>query len=119
MLRIIGNRIILPKGDTGAFKLPVSSEGNAVAVFSVFDKLTRKTVIEKIFTPADGAVCVTLEQNDTKDLEVGKYFWDIKMYYAPIYDEDGVLIDAQKIDSYYATHKMATFIIAEAGKNYE
>ena len=50
MIRIIGTRLIVPKGDTGFFMLPVRgirSEGD-VAVFSVKDSLTRNTIIEKI-----------------------------------------------------------------------
>ena len=50
MIRIIGRRLIIPKGDTGFFSLPncaLYQEGD-VAVFSVKDKLTRKTIIEKI-----------------------------------------------------------------------
>ena len=50
MIRIVGTRIIIPKGDTGFFyliKKGAHSE-NDVAVFSVKGPLTRKTVIEKI-----------------------------------------------------------------------
>ena len=50
MIRIIGTRLLIPKGDTGFFSLPnkgVFSEGD-VAVFSVKDPLTQTTVIEKV-----------------------------------------------------------------------
>ena len=50
MIRIIGRRLIIPKGDTGFFSLPNCSlyQKGDVAVFSVRDKLTKKTIIEKI-----------------------------------------------------------------------
>ena len=50
MIRIIGRRLIIPKGDTGFFSLPncgIYGEKD-IAVFSVKDPLTRKTIIEKI-----------------------------------------------------------------------
>lgn len=121
MLRLIGSRIMLPKGDSGSFRLPVKAEvvaSNTIAVFSVFDKLTRKTILEKQFEVMDdGFVYVSIDHNDTKDLPVGKYYWDVKTYYMPKFDEDGKLIDALQIDSIYSTHHMATFLIMEVGKD--
>lgn len=121
MLRTIGTRIILPKGDTGSFRLPVKQDynsSNSIAVFSVYDKLTRKTIIEKEFTIADdGYVYINLSHADSVNAQVGKYWWDVKIYYLPKRDEEGNLIDALQIDSIYSSHHMATFIIAEVGKN--
>lgn len=120
MIRTIGTRVILPKGDSGSFRLPVKSDynsGNSIAVFSVYDKLTRKTIIEKEFPVGDDSfVYINLSHKDSADIEVGKYWWDVKIYYLPKRDEDGKLIDAMQIDSIYATHRMATFIISEVGK---
>ena len=66
MIRIIGRRLIIPKGDTGFFSLPnyaLCQEGD-VAVFSVKDKLTRKTIIEKIIDASgDGLLIDAAEIN--------------------------------------------------------
>ena len=44
---------------------------------------------------------------------------DIKIYNDPIYDEDGVLIDAAEINSYYSAFEEPLLIIKEVAKNYE
>lgn len=121
MLRIIGSRIMLPKGDTGSFRMPIRKElisNSTVVVFSVFDKLTRKTILEKNFPVREDGFCyIYIDHGDTKDLPVGKYYWDLKAYYMPKYDEDGKIIDAMEIDSTYSSHHMATFLIMEVGKD--
>ena len=49
MIRIIGNRIMLPKGDTGVFSIiNLFPNENNIAVLTVYDKLYRTKVIEKI-----------------------------------------------------------------------
>ena len=121
MIRIIGRRIIIPKGDTGFFYLPkhASCENGDVAVFSVKDKLTRKTVIEKIIDVSGNELLIEFKKEDTEKLEAGTYFWDIKLYSKPIYDEDGLLIDAAEINSYYSAFEEPLLIIKEVAKNYE
>lgn len=121
MIRIIGRRLIIPKGDTGFFSLPnyvLCQEGD-VAVFSVKDKLTRKTIIEKIIDASGDGLLIEFEKEDTEKLEAGSYFWDIKLYLKPIYDEDGLLIDAAEINSYYSAFEEPLLIIKEVAKNYE
>ena len=119
MIRIIGTRVIVPKGDTGFFMLPVRgirSEGD-VAVFSVKDFLTRKTIIEKIVDASNTHIVIELEHEDTANIEAGKYTWDLKIYRHPEYDEDGILIDAMEIDSYYSAFKQPLLIIKEVAKS--
>ena len=120
MIRIIGTRLIIPKGDTGSFSLPnkgAFSQGD-VAVFSVKDLLTQTTVIEKLIDASSPCLLIELEKEDTINLIAGKYFWDIKIYRNPIYDEDNSLIDALEIDSYYSAFKQPLLIIKEVAKNY-
>ena len=121
MIRIIGTRIIIPKGDTGFFTIPKRGtfEENDVAVFSVKDLLTKKTVIEKIvnITDLETDLLFELQHEDTSRLNVGSYNWDIKIYHKPEYDEDGILIDAKEINSYYSAFKPPLFIIKEVAKN--
>ena len=119
MIRIIGTRLIVPKGDTGFFTLPncgIASQGD-VAVFSVKDSLTRNTIIEKIIDASRSHLLIDLEHEDTMNLEAGKYTWDLKSYRRPEYDEDGVLIDAMEVDSYYSAFKQPLLIIKEVAKS--
>lgn len=120
MIRILGTRLLIPRGDTGFFSLPnkgVFSEGD-VAVFSVKDPLTQTTVIEKIIDASSFFLLVEIEKEDTIKLPAGKYYWDIKIYRRPIYDEDNLLIDALEVDSYYSAFEQPLLIIKEVAKNY-
>lgn len=120
MIRIIGTRLTLPKGDTGSFTLPIRGQVNKgdIAVFSVKNPLTRTTVIEKYLDASEKHIMISLELEDTINLPAGKYFWDIKIYRSPIFDEDGALIDATEIDSYYSAFEQPLLIIKEVAKNY-
>lgn len=89
-----------------------------VAVFSVKDALTRKTVIEKHYDAFVDTLLIRLEHEDTENLEAGKYFWDVKIYRSPKYDEDDKLVDAVEIDSYYSAFCQPLFVIKEVAKNY-
>ena len=118
-MRMIGTRIILPKGDTGFFTLPTRGKVNKgdIAVFSVKNPLTQTTVLEKYFDASEDHLLIRFEHEDTKELDTGKYLWDIKIYRSPIYDEDGLLIDAIDIDSYYSAFSQPQLIIKEVAKN--
>ena len=120
MIRILGTRLILPKGDTGFFSLPnkgIFSDGD-IAVFSVKSLMTQQTVIEKIIDASSCALLIEFEKEDTMNLDAGKYFWDIKIYRRPIYDEDNLLVDALEVDSYYSAYKQPLLIIKEVSKSY-
>lgn len=120
MIRLIGTRLTLPKGDTGFFMLPVKGqvdEGD-IAVFSVKNPLTQETVIEKHLDAYGTHLLIQIEHEDSMNLSAGKYFWDIKIYRSPKYDEDGILIDAMEIDSYYSAFEQPLLIIKEVAKNY-
>lgn len=119
MIRMIGTRLLLPKGDTGFFMLPskgLTSEGD-VAVFSVKDPLTQTTVIEKIIDAYGSHLLIEIGNEDTQKLSAGKYYWDVKIYRRPKYDEDNLLIDALEIDSYYSAFEQPLLIIKEVAKH--
>lgn len=59
-------------------------------------------------------VTIGFTHEDTKDLPVGTYNWDVKIYTKPQYDESGVLIDGEEVDSYYAGFKLPECQIALA-----
>ena len=120
MIRLIGTRLIIPKGDTGFFMLPVRGQVDKgdIAVFSVKDPLTRSTIIEKQMDAYESHILIHLEHEDTVNLDAGKYIWDVKIYRGPKFDDDGILIDAIEIDSYYSAFEQPLLIIKEVEKNY-
>ena len=79
MIRIIGTRLLVPKGDTGFFTLPtrgIPSKGD-VAVFSVKDPLTRTTIIEKIIDASEYHLLIEFEHEDTMNLETNVYEYEV------------------------------------------
>lgn len=120
MLRVIGNRVILPERDTGIFSLPLYKRfrnSDSIAIFSIYDPLYRKTIFEKKAIIMDNLIIVDLAAEETKDLKAGNYKWDVKMYYKPQYDDDENLIGGEQVDSYYAAYRLPSFIIKEVGKD--
>lgn len=120
MIRMIGKRLLIPKGDTGIFSLPNKEffYPEDVAIFSVRDKLTNTTVIEKYIDATAPYLVIDIKHEDTCNLSAGKYFWDIKIYRRPEYDEDGKIISAEEIDSYYSAYEQPLLIIKEVAKRY-
>ena len=71
MIRVRFRTIIIPRGDTGFISFPnvgPTWDGD-VAVFSLLDKMTRKTVLEKIVDASDESLFFYFNTEDTKDLE--------------------------------------------------
>lgn len=115
MIRLIKRRLIIPRGDSGSFSIPTLgavSEGD-IAVFGVFDILTHETVIFKPIYATSPTLTFTIEPADTIDLEPKKYNWDITIYRSPEFDEDGILIGAAEINSYYSAFKLPICEIKE------
>ena len=119
MIRLIQRRLIIPRGDTGSFSIPTLStvqEGH-IAVFSIYDPLTHKTVFEKIFSATLDTLTISLAHEDTVKLIPKKYLWDIKIYNNPQYDEDGLLVGGKEINSYYAGYSLPICEIREVAEN--
>lgn len=119
MIRLIRRRLIIPRGDTGSFSIPVinSMEGGDIAVFSIFDPLTRTNVLELNGTLADDVLTFTFSRADTINIEPRKYLWDITVYTNPIYDEDNKLVGGAEINSYYAAYRLPVCEIREVTGN--
>ena len=107
MIRLIQRRLIIPRGDTGTFTVPVLATKNTgdVAVFSIIDTMTDKKVFEKIVNVSGDTMTIEFSHYDTVNLPVGKYVWDIKFYQNPEF-MDGVLVNGVEVDSYYAAFTM-------------
>lgn len=119
MIRLIQRRLIIPRGDTGSFTIPTINtvqEGD-IAVFSIYDPLTRTTVFEKIFAATSNTLTISFVHTDTVNLAPKKYLWDIKMYSNPQYDEEGKLINGDEINSYYAGFSLPICEIREVAEN--
>ena len=103
MIRLVQRRLIIPRGDTGEFEVPVLkfTEGQHVAVFSIIDLRTRSIIYRKEIQVEGNSFKIEFTHNDTVNLPVGKYVWDIKFYKNPVY-ADEELIDGEEVDSYYS-----------------
>ena len=116
MIRLINRRLIIPRGDTGSFTIPVLTSSSAadISVFTIFDCLTRRKIFQKEIIAADNTLTVEFTHEDTVNLVPGKYVWDIKYYKNPTYAE-GELIDGEEVDSYYAGFSLPICEIKETG----
>lgn len=115
MIRLIQNNLIIPRGDTGTFSVPVlSSLGESIGVFTILNLKTNTKVFEKQITPSDETLTIEFLHGDTVNLPVGKYAWDIKFYLNPII-ADGKLIDGTEVNSYYAAYRLPYCEIRQTG----
>lgn len=119
MIRLIQRRLIIPRGDTGEFSIPVltNTDTNSIAVFTIFDPLTQTKVFEKQIAVEDETLIINFTHADTVNLPVGKYVWDIKFYINPVFAENNTLIDGEEIDSYYAAFTLPICEIRQTGDN--
>ncbi len=121
MIRMVQRRLIIPRGDTGSFSIPLLTGVAAgdVAVFSIYDTLTHSTVFEKeiILDGTEEQLVIPFVHQDTVNLQAKKYVWDIKIYNSPVRDEDGILIDGAEINSYYASFSLPVCEIKEVAEN--
>lgn len=117
MIRLVQRKLIIPRGDTGSFTIPaIAATSQAdVAVFTIFDCLTRTKVCEdKIANPSNDTFTFVFTHGDTVNLKPGKYMWDVKFYKNPVY-ADGKLVNGEEIDSYYAGYSLPNCEIRETG----
>ena len=107
MIRLIQRRLIIPRGDTGTFTVPVFATNSIgdVAVFSIMDERTNSKVFEKVVQVSDTTMTIEFNHSDTVNLPVGKFVWDIKFYQNPTF-VDNELVDGEEIDSYYAAFSL-------------
>lgn len=116
MIRLIQRRLIIPRGDTGTFTVPLlaTAQTGDASVFTIFDQKTQKKVFEKIVTINGETLQIEFSHADTVNLPVGDYVWDIKFYKDPVIVDDK-LINGTEIDSYYAAFKLPVCEIRQTG----
>lgn len=119
MIRLIGRRLIIPQGDTGAFSIPTqgTTKQGDVAIFSILDPLTQETVLAKAFPIEGCTILVILDIEDTIDLPPRKYKWDITICSGVEYDTEGKIINVTESNSYFSAFKLPTCEITEVGFN--
>ena len=112
MIRLIQRRLIIPRGDTGTFSIPMQGTmgENDVAILSVFEPLTHRTLFNKIGITEDNVLKFNFVAADTLNEEPSKrYLWDIAIYRNAVYTLDPVEVtSAETVDSYYAAFKLPT-----------
>lgn len=108
MIRLVHRRLIIPQGDTGKFSIPVSPSIQAgdAAVFTIFDPIHKSKIYQKIMTQLQDVLTIRFEHKDTVNFPVGKYYWDVKIYKNPEFNEEEELIDGEEVDSYYAAYSL-------------
>lgn len=118
MIRLIQRRLIIPRGDTGSFSIPVlKNSTDNIAVFTIFDEVTRTKMFQKLVKSEGDVINIAFTHNDTVNLKPGKYVWDIKYYSNPEFvDEE--LVNGEEIDSYYAGFSLPVCEIRETADNY-
>lgn len=119
MIRLIQRRLIIPRGDTGSFTIPTQGavEEGDIAVFSIYDPMTRATVFEKEIAATQDMLTISFEHQDTVSIAPKRYLWDIKIYKTPERDEDGLLIGGAEINSYYAAFSLPVCEIKEVAQD--
>lgn len=120
MIRLVQRRLIIPRGDTGSFTIPVLDSIDTtieVAIFSIFDPLTRKKIFSKQIEPENQVLNIFFTHDETIKLPAGKYVWDIKFYKNPTI-EDGEVIDGEEVHSYYAGFSLPICEIRETAEDW-
>ena len=115
MIRMIQRKLIIPRGDTGSFSIPALTtvEDGDVAVFSIIDELTHTIIgAQKQVAVTGNTLTIEFTHNDTVNLPVGTYVWDIKYYRNPVF-ADGYLVNGEEINSYYAAYSLPKCEIRE------
>lgn len=116
MIRVVQRRLIIPRGDTGTFSVPVleTLNTNNAAILFIFNPLTHKRLPVLEGQIADGQITFRFDYAYTVNLPVGKYVWDIKFYQNPII-LDGEIVGGQEVDSYYAAYSLPECEIRPTG----
>ena len=85
MIRLVQRNLIIPRGDTGSFSIPVINGFQQAdeARFTIIDLRINKLICNPIpcqFNTSTNTFTVSFTHEDTVNMPVGKYFWDIKSY---------------------------------------
>lgn len=118
MIRLVGKKLIIPRGDTGSFSIPVITNftQSDAAIFTIIDLKTNKKIksITCQFNNNDNTFTISFTHQQTVNLPVGKFYWDIKSYKNPTYTDEQ-LTGGVEIDSYYAAYQLPVCQVRQTG----
>lgn len=112
MIRLVQRRLIIPQGDTGTFTIPTQGmvDTGDKAIFSIFDNLTHKTVLEKEIDATPETLTFSFDSADTSNIEPDdrgyRYSWDITLKRTD-----------NSIDSYYSAFGLPACVIKRVTRN--
>lgn len=123
MIRVIQRRLIIPRGDTGTFTLPLlpGTEQGDIAVFSIYDPLKKEVIYQRQYPITGEELNIPFEHEDTLEIEPSnRYEWDVKIYKTPVYTDGADTSDPKtipttgaSIDSYYSAFSLPICEIRE------
>ena len=122
MIRLVGRRLIIPQGDTGALTIPTLGNVSAgdKAILSIFDNLKHITVCTKEIPATPNTLEFNFVSNDTLSIEPdergGRYTWDVTILRNPSQNENNET-SYESIDSYYAAYKLPQCLIKRVTRN--
>ena len=83
------HKIVLPVGDTMDFVINVTSDAYHAIVFAIYNRADGTDLLRVPAEIVDGAAHIRLATEHTRDLEPGKYKWNLRLVTNPEYDENG------------------------------
>lgn len=116
MVRIIYPAdIIWPRGDTGTVQIhvPYHVDEGDIALFLIFDQTKKNILAQQIVQLDQDIVTLRFGQDLAWRLMPGHYYWDVKLYHDPEYDNCGIVMGAKTIDSLYGAFKLPRFEVTE------
>lgn len=84
--------IVLPVGDTMDFAINVTSDAYHAIVFAIYDRADGTDLLRVPAEIVDGAAHIRLATEHTRDLEPGKYKWNLRLVEDPARDDEGNII---------------------------
>ena len=113
--------ISMPPGDTGDIYLEIDWKNadlsDAAIVFGVVDKFGEDIVLKQ-GDIVDGKTHIRICNHDTRDLEPGRYGWQLRIVTSPAVDENGNVIADECSDnviSVFDGDKLPKFILEKKG----
>ena len=101
MLTKVGNDLYLPRGDTGNLRVDISGEYRTTSddriLFTV--KKGGQKIIIRVLTPVDNRAIIEFTNAMTKNLEIGKYKYDIRFIRDAVLDGQGVPVGGDGVDT--------------------
>ena len=103
MFYVDNDTIYLSRGDTASFTVTATGYTFAAADRAVLSikSSAGKVVYEKYFrldtSLGNGVFLVELKNEDTDDLPVGAYSWDVRYVINPAYDSSGRIVDGDQV----------------------